>query len=211
LLWVRTLTRGLVVGLGVLVWLAMGRAETSKTTGKNSPSKTPAHHVSKSSSGTTHASTQHSKSGLSTKRSASSRKRRRSVSWRKRGQQKIDSQRAHDIQEALIRERYLGGTPSGTWDDATQKAMQRYQADNGWQSTTTPDSRALIKLGLGPDHAHLLNPDSAMTSNLAPAHAQPPPARAATAASQDVPTSSDSTGTPADVADPAPTDNNQPK
>ncbi len=86
-----------------------------------------------------------------------------SASWRNRGQQKIDPQRAHDIQDALIREHYLDGSPSGVWDDETQKAMQRYQADQGWQSTMTPDSRALIKLGLGPDHAHLLNPESAMT------------------------------------------------
>jgi peptidoglycan hydrolase-like protein with peptidoglycan-binding domain len=81
-----------------------------------------------------------------------------------RGQQKIDSQRALQIQQALIREHYLNGKPSGVWDDATQRAMQTYQADNGWQTKTTPDSRALIKLGLGPDHEHLLNPESAMTS-----------------------------------------------
>jgi hypothetical protein len=42
--------------------------------------------------------------------------------------------------------------------------MQRYQADQGWQSKTTPDSRALIKLGLGPSHDHLLNPENAMTA-----------------------------------------------
>lgn len=30
--------------------------------------------------------------------------------------------------------------------------MARYQADHGWQSKVTPDSRALIKLGLGPSH-----------------------------------------------------------
>lgn len=42
--------------------------------------------------------------------------------------------------------------------------MQKFQADHGWQSKTTPDARALIKLGLGPDHDHLLNPDSAMTT-----------------------------------------------
>jgi hypothetical protein len=83
---------------------------------------------------------------------------------RRRGQQKIDSQRARQIQEALIREHYLTGKPSGAWDSATQAAMQKYQADNGWQSKTTPDSRALIKLGLGPDQEHLLNPQSAMTS-----------------------------------------------
>ena len=58
----------------------------------------------------------------------------------------------------------MQGEPSGTWDSATQAAMQRYQADQGWQSKTTPDSRALIKLGLGPSHDHLLNPESAMTT-----------------------------------------------
>ena len=29
-------------------------------------------------------------------------------------------------------------------------AMQKMQGDNGWQTKITPDSRALIKLGLGP-------------------------------------------------------------
>jgi hypothetical protein len=82
----------------------------------------------------------------------------------KRGQQAIDSTRAREIQTALIREHYMQGEPSGSWDSTTQAAMQRYQADQGWQSKTTPDSRALIKLGLGPSHDHLLNPESAMTT-----------------------------------------------
>jgi len=30
--------------------------------------------------------------------------------------------------------------------------MQKFQADNGWQTKLVPDSRAIIKLGLGPDH-----------------------------------------------------------
>lgn len=83
---------------------------------------------------------------------------------RKRGQQVIDSARARQIQEALIREHYLVGPPTGKWDSTSQAAMQRYQADQGWQSKTIPDSRALIKLGLGPSNDHLLNPESAMTS-----------------------------------------------
>lgn len=99
------------------------------------------------------------------------KKSRKTVTSRKRGQQKIDSERAGQIQGALIREHYLSGKASGNWDAATQAAMQKYQADNGWQSKTTPDSRALIKLGLGPDHEHLLNPESAMTSQ--PAHNAP--------------------------------------
>jgi len=90
-----------------------------------------------------------------------------------RGQQKIDPARAREIQEALIREHYLDGTASGTWDAKSEAAMQRYQADNGWQSKSVPDSRALIKMGLGPDHEHLLNPESAMTSRPEPPHASP--------------------------------------
>jgi len=96
--------------------------------------------------------------------SHSKKKKSRKVASRRRGQQKIDTQRAREIQEALIREHYLDGKASGTWDAASQQAMQKYQADHGWQSKTVPDSRALIQLGLGPDHEHLLNPESAMTS-----------------------------------------------
>ena len=64
--------------------------------------------------------------------------------------QGIDSERATQIQTALIKAGYLTGTPSGTWDAQTQAAMEKLQADNGWQTKLVPDSRALIKLGLGP-------------------------------------------------------------
>jgi peptidoglycan hydrolase-like protein with peptidoglycan-binding domain len=83
---------------------------------------------------------------------------------RTRGQQAIDHERATEIQQALIREHYLAGSPSGSWDAATEHAMQRYQQDQGFQAKSVPDSRALIRLGLGPSHDHLLNPESAMTS-----------------------------------------------
>ncbi len=111
-------------------------------------------------------------------------KKARKASWR-RGQQKIDPARAREIQEALVREHYLNGTPSGKWDDASQNAMERYQADNGWQSKSVPDSRALIKLGLGPDHEHLLNPESAMTS--VPQQPKPSAKSAVTPISADAP------------------------
>ena len=81
-----------------------------------------------------------------------------------RGQQAIDGERARQIQTALIREHYMAGEPSGKWDDSTQSALRKYQSDQGWQSKSIPDSRALIRLGLGPDHEHLLNPESAMVS-----------------------------------------------
>lgn len=82
---------------------------------------------------------------------------------RVRGQKAIDGERVRQIQEALIREHYLKGEPSGKWDASTQQALHHYQSDQGWQSKTVPDSRALIRLGLGPDSEHLLNPESAMT------------------------------------------------
>lgn len=105
-------------------------------------------------------------------------KKPRKRSARRRGQQKIDGQRTRAIQEALIRAHYLDGQASGIWDQKTQSAMVRYQADNGWQSKVVPDSRALIKLGLGPNHDHLLNPESAMTTTpAAPVtpHSKPAP------------------------------------
>ncbi len=62
----------------------------------------------------------------------------------------MDSQRAIEIQQALVQAHYLNGAPTGQWDTETQAAMQKYQIDNGWQSKIMPDSRAIIKLGLGP-------------------------------------------------------------
>jgi|SRR5580698_9886772 hypothetical protein len=88
-----------------------------------------------------------------------------------RGQQKIDPERAQAIQEALIREHYMTGEAAGTWNQSSEDAMRRYQADHGWQSKTVPDARALISLGLGPSHDHLLNPESAMTTEAPVTHA----------------------------------------
>jgi putative peptidoglycan binding protein len=113
----------------------------------------------------------------------------------KRGQQAIDPSRTREIQTALIREHYLQGEPTGTWDSASQAAMQHYQADHGWQSKTTPDARALIKLGLGPSQDHLLNPESAMTATNASADKQSSSAHAATR---------DPSRDPAPAPDPAP-------
>jgi Putative peptidoglycan binding domain len=101
-------------------------------------------------------------------RHRSSRYHGRRRASRRHGQQTIDAQRAREIQEALIREHYMDGEPSGKWDKATEDAMEHYQSDNGWQTKTIPDARALIKLGLGPDHEHLLNPETAMTGQPLP-------------------------------------------
>ncbi|HST09289.1 MAG TPA: peptidoglycan-binding domain-containing protein [Terriglobales bacterium] len=99
-----------------------------------------------------------------TSKTSSSHKGKHSKKAAKRGQQKIEGDRTHQIQQALVQKGYLKGEPSGKWDASTEAALRKFQADNGWQNKTVPDSRALIKLGLGPNHDHLLNPESAMTS-----------------------------------------------
>ena len=94
----------------------------------------------------------------STKTSAKSRKgSKKSKRTKLRGQQGIDTARATEIQQALIREHYLSGEPTGQWDGATVAAMQKFQGDQGWQTKLTPDSRALKKLGLGPDYSNAIN------------------------------------------------------
>lgn len=128
---------------GVVLVLALVAGVASATT--TAKPKTKHAEIAK-----THSTSRHH-SGKSNKRSAS----------RSHGQRGIDEQRTLEIQNALIREHYLSGEPSGTWDEATREAMTRYQAANGWQTKLTPDSRALIKLGLGPDHKGLLNPETA--------------------------------------------------
>ena len=136
-----------------LSWALAVSASAQESSASKSPSKK---HSSSHVSGTSSATTKKASSKTSGKRS--SRKRR------PRGQQKIDSERAQAIQEALIREHYLKGEPTGTWNQSSEDAMRKYQADHGWQSKQVPDSRALISLGLGPSKDHLLNPESAMTT-----------------------------------------------
>ncbi|HMK28181.1 MAG TPA: peptidoglycan-binding domain-containing protein [Terriglobales bacterium] len=145
---------------------AKPQSKTSKST--SSKTSSAAHSSGKTSasthsSGTTHqASSGHSKSHKSTKTKKSAK------SWKKHGQHGIQSDRTREIQQALIRQHYLEGEANGVWDTRSQEAMRRFQADNGWQTKVLPDSRALIKLGLGPDHSAVLNPETAATSPYQP-------------------------------------------
>lgn len=66
------------------------------------------------------------------------------------GQRSIDDNRATEIQQALVHSGYMTEV-TGHWDSTTETAMQKYQSDNGWQTKLMPDSRAIIKLGLGPN------------------------------------------------------------
>ena len=116
---------------------------------------------------TSKKSTKKSSTHSSSKKSSKKLKRsRHKGSWKRHGQQAVDARRTQQIQEALVQSHYLDGEPSGAWDSQTQEALRRYQAANGWQTKVVPDSRALIKLGLGPSTEKLLNPESAMTSRM---------------------------------------------
>jgi hypothetical protein len=148
---------------------------------KPAPTKTTVHPYHKTTAKAPAASASATKSPSASTKFAGKRSSRKK-SARVRGQQKIDSERAQAIQEALTREHYLSGEATGTWNQASEEAMRRYQADQGWQSKTVPDSRALIKLGLGPSKDHLLNPESAMTTVPDRPQAQPLPATSHTAA-----------------------------
>jgi hypothetical protein len=140
---------------GLLCVGVQASAGTADTPTKKAASSSPAQPTS----------VKHSKRKHSTGKHSSSHARGKSAKGKKkRGQQVIESPRAREIQGALIAQHYMEGKPSGMWDAATQDAMKRYQAAQGWQSKTVPDSRALIKLGLGPSKDGLLNPESAMTA-----------------------------------------------
>lgn len=151
---IRKAAKGAISAL-LLTCLIVPAASARQDSDSSTPKK--ASHKTKSSDSSPSASKTHS---------ASSKKRssRKKKSSRVRGQEKIDSERAQQIQEALIRAHYLNGEASVTWNQASEDAMRKYQADHGWQSKTVPDSRALISLGLGPSKDHLLNPESAMTT-----------------------------------------------
>jgi peptidoglycan hydrolase-like protein with peptidoglycan-binding domain len=143
---------------------------------------TPTH---KKSSGT-HARSTHASSGHISKTSAKSRKGAKSRRAKLHGQQTIDTDRATEIQKALIREHYLSGEPSGQWDSATVSAMQKFQSDQGWQTKLMPDSRALKKLGLGPDYSNAINANGSSFADPKSATEIPPTQAAGFAAASGV-------------------------
>ena len=139
--------RSLTIAAISLLLAGIATASTTSTT---------THKTSKTSS-SSHKSTKSGKTTSGNKKQSS-----KSVSH---GQKGIDQERTRQIQAALIRENYLTGEPTGSWDQATKDALTRYQDANGWQTKSLPDSRALIRLGLGPDKKGLLNPDTAVMTS----------------------------------------------
>jgi hypothetical protein len=52
--------------------------------------------------------------------------------------------------------------------------MQKFQADQGWQTRLMPDSRALKKLGLGPDYSGAINAKNSSFADPPPVSTLPP-------------------------------------
>lgn len=190
----------------IVACLSLATAGFGQDAGATSTPKKPAtakKNTTSNSSQRHHTSSSRSKTSGKT-HSATGKRSSRKRSARVRGQQKIDGERAQAIQEALIRQHYLSGEASGTWNQASEEAMRRYQADHGWQSKTVPDSRALISLGLGPSKDHLLNPDSAMTTVPDAPKSQPMPTSSYSAPATASPvTPAGPTSTPVPASTPA--------
>ena len=140
----------LVLVFCVALLFAGVSSATTTTTSKPKPKHPQASTTHSSSTHSASSAKHHSKHSAGTKSAA-----------KPHGQRGIDGERTQQIQSALIREHYMSGEPTGVWDQSTKDALTKFQAANGWQTKITPDSRALIKLGLGPDHKGLLNPDTA--------------------------------------------------
>lgn len=141
LIHVRSCAAALMLALGLA---GMAYASSTSASAKKAHSTARLHHVSSTRTSRSHKASLHH-TGYSS-RHRKSRRHRSTIT----GQRVMDSSRATEIQQALIQAHYLSGSPTGQWDADTQAAMVKYQNDNGWQSKITPDSRALIKLGLGP-------------------------------------------------------------
>jgi len=128
---------------------AVSASTASKSSSKHTATASSSHH-----------SSTHKTSAKSSKHSS-----KKTAVAHSHGQRTIGEERTREIQSALIREHYLSGEPTGVWDVQSKEAMMQFQGANGWQTKVTPDSRALIKLGLGPDNKNLLNPDSAVVAS----------------------------------------------
>ena len=127
-------------------------------TSTHSSKLTPSH-------STTHTSAAHSRTG---KKTTTAR------GHRVHGQQAMEPERVTEIQTALIHAHYLSKDPDGRWDTTTEAAMQKYQADHGWQTRLMPDSRAIKALGLGPDYSNAINAKAASFGPPPPISTIPP-------------------------------------
>jgi peptidoglycan hydrolase-like protein with peptidoglycan-binding domain len=118
------LTLLVAAGLGVSSGSARAQAAAKKKSSATKPGTSPSHH---------------GKSSKSTKKS----------SRRGKMQKAPTSERVTEIQQALVKNGALAGTPNGKWDSSTTEAMKSFQAKHGLNPTGKLDAKTLQQLGLG--------------------------------------------------------------
>jgi Putative peptidoglycan binding domain len=84
------------------------------------------------------------------KSSHSTAKHRAAISRKPSTQAVPSSDRYKEIQGALVTKGYLKTPATGVWDQDSQDATRRFQADQNLDATGKLTSRTLISLGLGP-------------------------------------------------------------
>jgi peptidoglycan hydrolase-like protein with peptidoglycan-binding domain len=89
-------------------------------------------------------------------RQASAKKKKKSTQARR--QLTPEPARIREIQEALAREGFYKGEPSGKWDEGSIEAMKDFQAAKGLPATGKLEALSLQKLGLGSPVAGMAAP-----------------------------------------------------
>src|SRR6202050_1131432 len=83
--------------------------------------------------------------------------------------------RITEIQTALERRGYYQSDPNGKWDSNTVAAMQKFQSENGLESSGKINALTLQKLGLGSSIAGVSAPKPVQPQPNKPAASSPPP------------------------------------
>src|SRR6202167_2151825 len=99
--------------------------------------------------------------------------------------------RITEIHTALERRGYYQGDPNGKWDSNTVAAMQKFQPENGLESSGKINALTLQKLGLGSSIAGVSAPKPVQPQPNKPAASSPTP-QAASAQSASTPAQSTS-------------------
>jgi len=136
----------------------------------------PAFAQSSSTSGSNSSSTTHSTTAVKKKTVSKKHHSRREPT-----QKAPTPARISEIQTALQRHGYYQGDPNGKWDSNTVSAMQKFQSENGLESSGKINALSLQKLGLGSSIAGVSAPKPVQPTPSKPAASSPP--SAATSAS----------------------------
>lgn len=101
-------------------------------------------------------------------------KKKKPAGSKSRRQLAPEPARIREIQQALAREGFYQGEPSGKWDGATVTAMKNFQQSKGLQPTGKVEALSLQKLGLGSAIAGLAPPASPSPPQTASPQSDPP-------------------------------------